>query len=249
MPDAIKKTANSGQMYLISVVVIFFILVQSILFFIITYKRAIKIGIEKASIKRVVRSSILFSILPSIAILLGVIALAPKLGVPIPWMRLSVIGALYYENLAADTAFKGLGAKAATTGEILSTVAFFMTITIIWGVTMCLFFMKQINKSVTKARGKNPALGKILFQSVFISLALSYLALGLVSVIGYKLKDGETKTVLPLVSFLGALVSGKILSVLQKKVPKLKWLEDFIVPLGMFTGIACAVITRHCGVI
>ena len=58
--------------------------------------------------------------LPAVSILLGVIALSGSLGIPLPWLRLSVVGALHYEGNAADIAARaagmagGLGSAALT---------------------------------------------------------------------------------------------------------------------------------------
>ena len=52
-------------------------------------------------LKKTVGSSAVFTVAPAVAILLGVIALSRALGFPLPWLRLSVIGALTYETTAA----------------------------------------------------------------------------------------------------------------------------------------------------
>ena len=44
-------------------------------------------------------SSAVFTIAPAVAILLGVITLSKALGLPLPWLRLSVVGALTYDCL------------------------------------------------------------------------------------------------------------------------------------------------------
>ena len=60
-------------------------------------------------LKRAIISSATFTILPSISILLGVIALSGTLGVPFSWLRLSVIGALQYELNVAEIAAQSIG--------------------------------------------------------------------------------------------------------------------------------------------
>ena len=90
--------ANSWWMYLLGGIVVFFVLVGCIFFILKAFKDAKKLGMDEKVLKKVVFDSFLFTILPSISILIGVVALSGKLGVPLPWIRLTVIGALHYEG-------------------------------------------------------------------------------------------------------------------------------------------------------
>ena len=69
--------------------------------------RCLELGISKQKIKDVIKSSVLFSIVPSISIVIGLFSLAAVLGVPWPWFRLSVVGSVSYELMAADMAATG----------------------------------------------------------------------------------------------------------------------------------------------
>ena len=72
------------------------------------YRAGKALGMDETKMKRTIISSATFSVLPSIGILLGVIALSGSLGTPWPWLRLSVIGALHYETQVA-TGSSGTG--------------------------------------------------------------------------------------------------------------------------------------------
>ena len=98
------QIANSGVMYLMSSIVILSVVGVCLVFFTKAYKEGLKIGMNKKDLKKVVTSSAVFTVIPSVGILLGVITLSGSLGVPIPWLRLSVVGALHYEVMAADMA-------------------------------------------------------------------------------------------------------------------------------------------------
>ena len=89
---------NSPVMYLIVGVVVAFVALVCVVFMVRAYKAGIDIGMDKYKLKQTITSSATFAILPSVGILLGVIALAGSLGIPLPWLRLSVIGALHYET-------------------------------------------------------------------------------------------------------------------------------------------------------
>ena len=82
------QIANSGVMYLMSSIVILSVVGVCLVFFTKAYKEGLKIGMNKKDLKKVVTSSAVFTVIPSVGILLGVITLSGSLGVPIPWLRL-----------------------------------------------------------------------------------------------------------------------------------------------------------------
>ncbi|MPM79421.1 hypothetical protein SDC9_126454 [bioreactor metagenome] len=63
----------------------------------------------------VIKSAAVFTVAPAVGIFMGVITLSKKLGLPLPlpWLRLSIIGALTYEPTAADQAAQGMGTSLA----------------------------------------------------------------------------------------------------------------------------------------
>ena len=70
------------------------VLWQSAVFIRRALKRARELGIAKERLKHAVRVAALTSIVPSIAIVVALLTLAPVLGLPFSWARLSIIGAL-----------------------------------------------------------------------------------------------------------------------------------------------------------
>ena len=99
---------NSIPIYIICGSIIAFVAALCIIFMVRAYRAGLAIGMDKAKMKRVITSSATFSLLPSVGILLGVIALAGSL-TPWPWLRLSVIGALHYETQVAQAAAEQVG--------------------------------------------------------------------------------------------------------------------------------------------
>ena len=65
------------------------------------------LGITSEQIRMAINSSAVGSVVPSLAILAGMVALLVSMGGPISWFRLSYIGAVAYELMAA-----GFGAQA-----------------------------------------------------------------------------------------------------------------------------------------
>ena len=99
------KIANSWWMYLLGIVVVIFVLAGSGFFIWKSYQDAKQLNMDKKILRQTIINSAVFTILPSISILIGVVTLSGILGLPLPWIRLTVIGALHYEGAAAQAAF------------------------------------------------------------------------------------------------------------------------------------------------
>ncbi|MEG1744586.1 MAG: DUF5058 family protein, partial [Ruthenibacterium sp.] len=93
----LMQQLNSLPMFLISGGVVLCLALFCLVYLCKSYRAGIAMGMDKAMLRRAITSSATFTLLPSVSILLGVIALSGSLGVPLPWLRLSVIGALHYE--------------------------------------------------------------------------------------------------------------------------------------------------------
>ena len=131
-------SVNAGYFYLIVAVVLAFITLMCVIFAVKSYRAGLAIGMEKAKLKKVITASATFTLLPSVSILLGVIALSGTLGVPLSWLRLSVIGALQYELNVAEIAAQSVGLSGLNLQELnisaFVTIALVMTVGILGGV-------------------------------------------------------------------------------------------------------------------
>ncbi len=143
----ILSKLNSPVMYLISGSIVAFVALLCVVFAVRAYRAGKAIGMDTKKMKTAIVASVSFAALPSIAILLGVIALSGSLGTPWPWLRLSVIGALHYETQVAQAAAEAVGvgglSAANMTPEAFSTIAFLMSLCIIWGMVFCTFTCKK----------------------------------------------------------------------------------------------------------
>ena len=150
------KQVNSLPFYLITGGVLLFILIMCVVFLVKSYRAGIAIGMDKKVMRRAIMSSATFSVLPGVSILLGVIALSGSLGVPLSWLRLSVVGALQYELNVAEIAATGMGLSGLKVSEMsigaFTTIALVMTAGILSGITCCIFGLKKISGQGTEKR-------------------------------------------------------------------------------------------------
>ena len=149
---------NSVPMYAICGGIIAFVAVVCVIFLVRSYRAGLAIGIDPARMKRAITSSATFSVLPSVGILLGVIALSGSLGTPWPWLRLSVIGALHYETQVAQAAAEQVGMHALSAAEMtpqgFTTIALLMSVCIMWGMILSIFFQQALPQAPRQRRGQ-----------------------------------------------------------------------------------------------
>ena len=246
--DNILDLLNSPNLYLIAGSIIFFIIAFSLTFLVKSYRAGIAIGMDKVKLRRTVTASATFTVLPSISILLGVIALAGTLGIPLPWLRLSVIGSLHYETTVADIAARSVGMSSLNAAEMTPTayvtIALVMTVGIIWSVFIALFALKKylnvISRKNKKAALENNgakdtnAFGEIMMTALFIGLISAYIG----SYIGGFTNTGNY---LPLVTVLFAGIAMAIFDYCQKKF-NLQWLENFSLAASMLIAMGGSVL-------
>ena len=159
MSQEVMNVANSWWMYLLGAIVVLFVLGTCVFFILNAYKDAKKLNMDKKVLKQVIINSAVFTILPSISILIGVIALAGYIGIPLPWIRLSVIGALQYEGTAVKTVLKkfedAFQIVSVVNTQVFVTIALVMTLGIIVGPLFCFFGFKAFDKKVlSKSRAE-----------------------------------------------------------------------------------------------
>jgi hypothetical protein len=196
--------------------------------------------------KRAVTSSATFSLLPSVGILLGVIALSGSLGIPWPWLRLSVIGALHYETTVADAAAKqvGMGTLSADkmTPASFATIALLMSICIMWGMVLSIFLNKKYTQKLTVTKEKaGGGFGDIAMTAMFIGLVSAYMGSyigGFVSGNGLFTFTGDWIPIA--VAAVSAIVMAGFIFLVERK--QKAWVESFSVAGSMIVGMAAAVV-------
>ena len=237
-------SVNSGAFYLIVALVLLFMTVMCAVFLVKSYRAGIKIGMDEKKLKKTITASATFTLLPSISILLGVIALSGTLGVPFSWLRLSVIGALQYELNVAEIAAQSVGLSGLQVGEMTMpafvTIALVMTLGILGGVFCCIFFLKKYLGKVQKAPKKEstgkPGFGAHATTAMFVGLCAAYIG----AYVG-KAIPREGMDVMPIiVALIAAAAMGVFEFFIQKKGKAV--LENFSLAASMLIAMAAAVV-------
>ena len=256
-----EKIANSWWMYLLGVIIVIFVLVGSLYFIVKSYKDAKKLNMDPKVLRKTIINSAVFTILPSISILIGVVTLSGILGIPLPWIRLTVIGALHYEGVAANAAYEGIKSISELSAQQFVTIAFVMTLGILSGPLYCLFGFKAYDKKIlAKARDtedqdiisenvsdsatvekpkKKASFGDVLFNAVFIAMICSFLAVDAAKI--FDKEQGAIPNYVPLIVIFVTFGCMALLDFIQKKFNQ-KWLASFDLGLSMLIGMTVAVL-------
>lgn len=244
---SILSQLNSPAMYAICGGIVAFVALICIVFLIRAWRAGLAIGMDRTKMKRVIVSSATFSALPSVGILLGVIALSGSLGTPWPWLRLSVIGALHYETQVAQAAAEQVGMKSLSAAEMtpqgFATIALLMSLCIIWGIVLSIFFNKRYTRRLSSASGGKSAagFGDLAMTAMFIGLVSAYLGSylgGFISSNGLFTCSGDWTPLA--VAAVSAGVMALFSYLAEKK--RVTWVENFSIAGSMLAGMAAAVL-------
>lgn len=253
---------NSPFMYLICGGIVLLVAIICMIFAVRAYRAGKAIGIDVSKMRRVIVASATFAILPSVGILLGVIALSGSLGTPWPWLRLSVIGALHYETQVADAAAEAVGMEklsaSAMTASGFSTIALLMSFCIIWGMLLMIINGKAYSTKLVLPKpetvetgGKKKklnlkAFGDTAMTAMFIGLVSAYIASYIGQIVSANGLFTFTGSWLPLaVACVSALAMAGFLLIKEKA--KADWIDSFSIAGSMLIAMTAAIFLGKIG--
>ena len=102
---------NHPVLFLLVGIIIAAVLAQSVYFLLKACRRAKQLGMDQKKIRKTILTAAIFTIAPALSIVIAVISLSQSLGLALPWLRLSVVGSLSYEAIAAANAASGMGVE------------------------------------------------------------------------------------------------------------------------------------------
>lgn len=231
-------STNSTFLYIIAAVVILFVIAQSIFFLVRAYNRGKKLGIEKKKLNKTIVSTAVFTIAPAISILLGVVTLSKFLGIPLPWIRMSVIGAITYELPAATSTANAFGislSEIITDPKIYTAIAWVMTLGIMPSIILPPILMKKIQSGMVKIKSKDSKWGDIFLTAMFLGMISAFLGMVFANVRG-----GLAGWIPIFVLLVSAALMG-ICGILIRKC-NMKWLETYAMSISMVGAMIFACI-------
>lgn len=233
---------NSPVLYVLAGLIVAAVLAQSVYFLVKAWRRGLELGMSRDKLKRIAVTSAVFTVAPAVAIVISVITLAKDLGVPLPWLRLSVVGSMSYETIAATNAESAMG---LTFGQVSSltasqyvTIVCVMTVSIMVGIWLVPVVGKKLQNGMISMENRDEKWSDIFSSSMFIGMISAFL--------GYVFCDfsnvfaGDMSGLIPpLVMLVSALVM--CLAGLAVKKLKWPWISDYALPVSLIAGMAAAI--------
>ena len=255
---------NHPILFVLVGIIIAAVLGQSIYFLLKSVKRAKTINMNSALVKKTIITAAIFTIAPAIAIVITVISLSQSLGIALPWLRLSVVGSLSYEAIAAANAASGMDTTlAALAGNINAsqylTIVIVMTVSIMVGIWLVPVIAKKYQSGLMTFENKDKKWSDILQNSLFIGMISAFVGFvfcdvsrlwsesarvvestnnltGEEIVTTYSATSGLIPVLVMATSALAMCLCGVLISRF-----KWKWVNDYALPVCMVIGMAVAI--------
>jgi hypothetical protein len=183
---------------------------------------------------KVIGIAVSHSLVPAVAVLIGFFTLAPLLGIPLSWWRLSIIGNTAYEIMAADLAVRVAGApgvSGATVKEFV-LIIYIMAIGIMGSLVLASVLSKRILQGAlqtnTRDRRWSALSGNTYVTTIVIVFAVPLLLSSLTA----------------LCTFVTGVAATGGLNLIARRY-KCEWLSDFSFALGMLAAMSSSVFWTH----
>lgn len=233
------QIANSPVMLVLTSLVILIVVIQALIFIWQAIKRGKELGMDKSIFKPTITNSIMLSIVPSLPVIVVMLALSVPLGRYFPWLRLSVVGGAAYEGIAANVGAQSVGLTDISdpnmTPESYVVIGFVMTIGIIGGMLFNMLFMKQIDKAAINARSK--ALDK---GTGFVTVLSAALLVSMLAVISMPYV-GNSDNIEGFIAFFVAGITVLLMNKLSEVVGN-KLLKDFSFTIALLVGMGGVIV-------
>ena len=235
-------SVNNPALFLLAGICVGIVLIQSVYFLVKAWQHGKAIGMDEKKLKKIAMTAAVFTIAPAVSIVISVITLSKDLGLPLPWLRLSVVGSLSYETIAATNAESAMGLVFGQVTNMTAsqyvTVTAVMTVSIMMGIWLVPLIGKKIENGVISLENRDQKWGEIFSASMFIGMISAF--------VGYVFCDfgtvfqGETWGLIPVcvmaVSALLMTAAG-----LMSRKDGLHWLSDYALPISLVGGMAAAI--------
>ncbi len=211
------QIANSVPMWIACGLAVLLVIAQAVIFTKKAFQAGPKVGLTKDQMKKAVRSSALTSIGPSLVVLSGMLSLLVSVGGPMSWMRLSFIGSVMFESLAAGIGTSTVGVQLGVdpmTSEALTMAVWTMILGSVGWIIFSSLSADKMDKVQTKISGGNPAKLALISSAAMVGVFGAMVAQKLV---------GLDKSALSCV--LGAAFMGSLIYLANKK--NIGWLKEW----------------------
>ena len=255
---------NHPLLFLIAGLLIAVVLAQSVFFLVKALRRSKALGMDQKKIRKTMVTAAVFTIAPAVAIVISVMVLSKTLGLPLPWLRLSVVGSMSYETVAATNALSAMGQTLGAgnlDAQQFVNVLTVMTISIMLGIWLVPVIGKKLQTGMKSLANRDAKWADIFQNALFIGMIAAFLGFVFCDVARLwdpasrfvtekVLKNGVEVQKQVAVSATSGLVPVCVMMVsalvmvvcgLLMRLPKMKWLSEYALPISLVVGMAAAI--------
>ena len=242
----VEFSVNHPILYLLVGLLVAVVLGQSVFFLVKALRRSKQIGMDQSKIKKTIKTAAFFTIAPAVSIVISVITLSKSLGLPLPWLRLSVVGSLSYEAIAASNAVSAMGLTLGKienlTAQQFVNITLVMTISIMMGIWLVPAIGKKLLGGMSSLENRDKKWAEIFQNAMFIGMIAAFLGFVFcdISRLWTPGDYSATSGLIPVCVLLAAALVMVICGLLMKK-PKFAWLGDYALPISLILGMAAAI--------
>ncbi len=232
---------NHPILFVLVGIIVAAVLGQSVFFLVKAWKRGKEIGMDPKKLKKIAVTAGVFTIAPAVAIVISVIALSKKLGVALPWLRLSVVGSLSYEAIAAEntsTAMGLLGSQAPNASQYV-TIALVMTFSIMVGIWLVPALCKKLQGGMGKLEKRDKKWADVFQSAMFIGMIAAFV--GFVFCDVSNAFSGDFTGLIPVCVMAVSAVVMLLCGLLVKVFKNAHWISDYALPVSLIVGMASAI--------
>ena len=238
---------NHPILYLLAGILVAVVLAQSVYFLIKALRRSKELGMDQAKIKKTIKTAAVFTIAPAVSIVISVITLSKSLGLPLPWLRLSVVGSLSYEAIAASNAVSAMGLELGKinnlTAQQFVNISLVMTISILVGIWLVPLIGRKLLGGMSSLSNRDAKWAEVFQNAMFIGMISAFVGFVFCDISrlwapveGFSPTSGLIPVCVMGISALVMVICGLLM-----RKPKLKWLNDYALPISLVVGMISAI--------
>ena len=238
-------STNHPVLFLLAGILVAVVLGQSVYFLVKALRRSKEIGMDQTKIKKTIKTAAIFTVAPAVSIVISVITLSKSLGIPLPWLRLSVVGSLSYEAIAASNAVSAMGLELGKISELTAqqfvNITLVMTISILVGIWLVPVIGKKLLGGMSNLEAKDKKWSEIFQNAMFIGMIAAFLGFVFCDV---GMLWNPVEGIVPTVGLIPVCVMGVaalVMVCLGLAMKKWKWIGDYALPISLVLGMISAI--------
>ena len=220
-----QEVSESSLLYVLVIVSLLIIAAICVYYLLLCMRKAKEMGISKQKVNEIIKSTAIFSIVPSIAIAIGLVTLVIVIGI-----RLSVIGSVSYELMASNMALSALKLDLANAdADAFGLIMWVMCVPITSTVLANIFVCKPMHLGTMRVGSGDKKWGA-LSQTTFMTALLVVLIVPMIfgGLVG-------------LLTFVTSALIAVVVSMLAKKTGA-KWMNDFILAICLIGAMGMSIV-------